>query len=64
MKKKEKISEEYLNELFEYYGIKTHPDKKGIWIKGKNGELVSIDIMELLGLKKKNKNKIKTALLS
>lgn len=60
MKEKEKISKEYLNELFEYYGIKTHPDKKGIWIKGKNGELVSIDIMELLGLKKKNKNKIKT----
>lgn len=60
MKKKEKISEEYLNELFEYYGIKTHPDKKGIWIKGKNGKLVSVDIMELLGLKKKNKNKTKT----
>lgn len=60
MKEKEKISKEYLNELFEYYGIKTHPDKKGIWIKGKNGELVSIDIVELLGLKKKNKNKIKT----
>lgn len=27
MKEKEKISKEYLNELFEYYGIKTHPDK-------------------------------------
>ena len=60
MKKKEKISEEYLNELFEYYGIKTHPDKKGIWIKGKDGKLVPVNITKLLGLEKKNNNNIKT----
>lgn len=60
MKKKEKISEEYLNELFEYYGIKTHPDKKGIWIKGEDGKLVPVNITKLLGLEKKNNNNIKT----
>lgn len=60
MKKKEKISEEYLNELFEYYGIKTHPDKKGIWIKGKDGKLVPVNITKLLGLEKKSNNNIKT----
>lgn len=59
MKKKEKISEEYLNELFEYYGIKTHPDKKGIWIKGEDGKLVPVNITKLLGLEKKNNNNIK-----
>ena len=60
MKKKEKISEEYLNELFEYYGIKTHPDKKGIWIKGEDGKLVPVNITKLLGLEKKSNNNIKT----
>ena len=58
-KKKEKFQKEYLDELFEYYGIKTNPDKKGIWIKGKDGKLVSVDIMKLIGLKKQKSNKIK-----
>jgi hypothetical protein len=60
MKKKEKIGEEYLNKLFEYYGIKTHPDKKGIWIKGEDGKLVPVNVAKLLGLEKKNNNNIKT----
>ena len=60
MKNKEKITKEYLDELFEYYGIKTNPDKKGIWIKGKDGKLVSVDIMKLIGLEKQKGSKIKT----
>lgn len=53
-KKKEKIQKEYLDELFEYYGIETNPDKKGIWLRKKDGKLIPLDLEILLGIKKEN----------
>lgn len=53
-KKKEKFQKEYLDELFEYYGIETNPDKKGIWLRKKDGKLIPLDLETLLGIKKEN----------
>ena len=53
-KKKEKIQKEYLDELFEYYGIETNPDKKGIWLRKKDGKLIPLDLETVLGIKKEN----------
>ena len=52
--KKEKFQKEYLDELFEYYGIETNPDKKGIWLRKKDGKLIPLDLETLLGIKKEN----------
>ena len=42
-----KIEKDYLDTLFEFYGIESAPNQKdGIWIKGENGELEPFDCLK------------------
>ena len=42
-----KVEKDYLDTLFEFYGIESAPNQKdGIWIKGENGELEPFDCLK------------------